>query len=167
MSPSYPVTLLWPLLLTWFNFNLSMDKQLQAQLSVGWNYLHHWSLGMDKELHPTHYNGCNYLSMLGLKLIHVSKSGPWGCRADGTEWMCIPSCSSTIWCINPVPRVWDQSAASPPRFMYIMFHGGINAGVVGGSGGDVGFPHEHWWRNRASSLVVITGTNIHVPFHLC
>ena len=24
-----------------------------------------------------HYNGCNYLSMLGLKLIHFSKRGPW------------------------------------------------------------------------------------------
>ena len=22
-------------------------------------------------------NGCNYLSMLGFKLIHVSKKGPW------------------------------------------------------------------------------------------
>ena len=26
---------------------------------------------MDKEFHPTIYNRCNYLSMLGLKLIHV------------------------------------------------------------------------------------------------
>ena len=25
-----------------------------------------------------HYNGCNYLSMLGLKLNHVSKRGPRG-----------------------------------------------------------------------------------------
>ena len=31
---------------------------------------------MNKWLHPTLYNGCNYLSMLGLKLNHVSKSGP-------------------------------------------------------------------------------------------
>ena len=50
---------------------------------MGWNYLsipklqrlHRWSLGMHKLFHPTHYNGCNYLSMLGLKLIHVSKRG--------------------------------------------------------------------------------------------
>ena len=42
---------------------------------MGWNYLsipklqrlHRWSLGMDKLFHPTHYKGCNYLSMLGLK----------------------------------------------------------------------------------------------------
>ena len=53
-----------------------------------WNYLsihnlqhlHHWSLGMDKLLHPIHYYGCNYLSMLGLKLNHVSKMGyGWPC----------------------------------------------------------------------------------------
>ena len=50
---------------------------------MGWNYLsipklqrlHRWSLGMDKLFHPTHYNGCNYLSMLGLKSNHVSKRG--------------------------------------------------------------------------------------------
>ena len=32
---------------------------------------------MDKLFHPVLYNGCNYLSMLGLKLIHVSKRGHW------------------------------------------------------------------------------------------
>ena len=50
-----------------------------------WNYLsipklqrlHRWSLGMDKWFHPILYNGCNYLSMLGLKLNHVSKRGYW------------------------------------------------------------------------------------------
>ena len=35
-----------------------------------------WSLGMDKYFHPTHYWTCDYLSMLGLKLIHVSKGAP-------------------------------------------------------------------------------------------
>ena len=35
-----------------------------------------WSLGMDKWFHPTLYNGCNYLSMLGLKWIQVSKGAP-------------------------------------------------------------------------------------------
>ena len=33
-------------------------------------------LGIDKQLHPTHYTGCNYLSMLWLVLIHISKTGP-------------------------------------------------------------------------------------------
>ena len=53
---------------------------------MGWNYLsvpklqwwHRWSLGMDKLFHLTFYNGCYYLSMLGLKLIHVSRVG--GCE---------------------------------------------------------------------------------------
>ena len=31
---------------------------------------------MGKKFHPTLHNGCNYLSMLGLKLIHISKRGP-------------------------------------------------------------------------------------------
>ena len=52
---------------------------------MGWNYLsipklqrlHRWSLGMDKKFHPMHYNGCDYLSMLGLKLNHVIKRGHW------------------------------------------------------------------------------------------
>ena len=34
-----------------------------------------WSLGMDKQFHPTHYNACNYISMLGFQWIHVSKRG--------------------------------------------------------------------------------------------
>ena len=34
-------------------------------------------LGMDKQFHPTVYDGCNYLSMLGLKLNHVSEGGHW------------------------------------------------------------------------------------------
>ena len=52
---------------------------------MGWNYLsfpklqrlHRWSLGMDKEFHPTLNWACDYLSMLGLKLNHVSKRGHW------------------------------------------------------------------------------------------
>ena len=32
--------------------------------------------GMDKQFHPIFYMDA-YLSMLGLKLVHVSKKGPW------------------------------------------------------------------------------------------
>ena len=50
---------------------------------MGWNdwsipklqRINRWSLGMDKSFHPTVHNGCNYLSILGLKLNHVSKRG--------------------------------------------------------------------------------------------
>ena len=45
--------------------------------------LFRWSLRMDKKFHPTLYNGCNYLSMLGLKLTHASKIG---LMAYGQGW---------------------------------------------------------------------------------
>ena len=56
-----------------------------TSLSVGSNYLfisklqcwNRWSLGMDELFHPTLFWACNYLYMLGLKLNHVSKRGPW------------------------------------------------------------------------------------------
>ena len=54
------------------------------------------SLGMDKLFCPTHYDGCNYLPMLRLKLAHVSKMGPWQTRTcifyvQLTSWLCIQS----------------------------------------------------------------------------
>ena len=57
---------------------------------MGWIYLsipklqrlHPWSLGMEKWFHPTLYNGCNYLSVLGLKLYHVRKRGPRRAKLD-------------------------------------------------------------------------------------
>ena len=53
---------------------------------MGWNYLSipklqwlpSWSLGMDEWFHPAHQNGWNHLSILGLKLIQLSKWAP--CR---------------------------------------------------------------------------------------
>ena len=52
---------------------------------MGWNCLsipkrqrcNRWSLGMDKEFHPTLHWACDYLSTLGLKLNHVIKRGLW------------------------------------------------------------------------------------------
>ena len=51
---------------------------------MGWNYTsipqfkrcNSWNLSMDKLFHPTLYMTCDYLSMLGLKLIHISKGYP-------------------------------------------------------------------------------------------
>ena len=40
-------------------------------------WLHRWSLGIDKCCHPMIYWVCDYFSMLGLKLNHVCKRGPW------------------------------------------------------------------------------------------
>ena len=37
-----------------------------------------WSLGMDKWFRPPIYRACDYLPILGIKLIYVDKKGPWG-----------------------------------------------------------------------------------------
>ena len=50
---------------------------------MGWNNLsipqlqrlHRWHFGMNNWFHLQLYNWCNYISMLGWKLIHVSKRG--------------------------------------------------------------------------------------------
>ena len=55
--------------------------------------LHRWSLGIDKAFHPTLYNGCNYLFMLGLKVIHISKR--W--------WQDHPACHDAD---LPYPSTW-------------------------------------------------------------
>ena len=63
---------------------------------MGRNYLsipqlqrcNRWSLGMDKYFHPTYHRACDYLSMLGLKLNHVSKRGPWTSQNSKTQRQC-------------------------------------------------------------------------------
>ena len=73
-----------PLLQTWINFDPSMDAEL---IYIYYNVCNEnnypfpnlsgrWSIGMQKYFHPTLYWRCDYLSMLRLKLIHVSKKGP-------------------------------------------------------------------------------------------
>ena len=54
---------------------------IHVPVKVRWNYLfipklqrlHRWSLGMENYFVSELYDGCNYLSMLGFELIHVSK----------------------------------------------------------------------------------------------
>ena len=53
--------------------------------------LRHWNLGMDIQLHTRLYNGCDYFSMTGLKLVCISKGAPddikvtlWVGRVDRT-----------------------------------------------------------------------------------
>ena len=97
-----------PPLLTWFNFHPSMDKLLHTQKSLGWNCLfipklqrlHRWCFGMDEWFHPTLYNECNYLWMLGLKLIRVSKRGHWFWKIVYVQRF------SIIFISNPLNEVW-------------------------------------------------------------
>ena len=39
-------------------------------------FLNFNGLGMDTLFLPILHDGCNYLSMLGLKLVHINKMGP-------------------------------------------------------------------------------------------
>ena len=76
---------------------------------MGSNYLsipklqrfHRWSLGMDKQFHPTLYSTCDYLSMLGFKLNHVSKRGP-----SASAPSCWPTCSWTMISQPQRVKVW-------------------------------------------------------------
>ena len=45
-----------------------MKLRIQSQTSMLW---------MDKQFHPTLYDECDYVFMLGLALIRVSKMCPW------------------------------------------------------------------------------------------
>ena len=51
--------------------------------------LHRWRLGMDKCFHRIFYIGCNCLSMLGSKLIHVSKGAPVVRSSDSVLMLCL------------------------------------------------------------------------------
>ena len=56
---------------------------------ITWPPFPNWTVKptMDTLFYPTLYNGCNYLSMLGLKLNHVSKGGPCTWRQQTQQTM--------------------------------------------------------------------------------
>ena len=62
--------------------------------------------GLDKLFHSALYNGCNvsYLSMLGLKLIHVSKKGPWWINRSTIHPSIDPSILPSISICNEWPK---------------------------------------------------------------
>ena len=105
-----------PLLSTWFNFNLSMEKEPPVWESVRWNYLsipklqrcNRWSLEMAMKFHPIFHNGFNYLSMLGTKLNHVSKMGPrkWYLWAHNRNFTKI-----TLLYYESTDPIWSQVCA--------------------------------------------------------
>ena len=95
---------------------------------MGWNYLcnpklqrwHCWSLGMDKLFYPTLYNGCNYLSMLGLKSNHVSK------RGHGTKlctyFMCRTVVDTKMWKFhcNAISKTDGLSSGTGSTILHIL-----------------------------------------------
>ena len=52
---------------------------------------------MDKKFHPTLSWACDYISMLRLKLKHVSKGGPWT-PPSIHHWLYIPINPGMCWC---------------------------------------------------------------------
>ena len=64
-------------------------------------WLQHWSLGMDKCSHLKLYNVCNFLSMMGLKLIHASKRSPccvlYTIQWRSREWEILAALTRANW----------------------------------------------------------------------
>ena len=70
-------------LLIWIRFNASVDEKPHMTSKV-WDKItypftkaqllqHHLTLRMDKQFYPPLYHGCNYLSILVLKLMNINK----------------------------------------------------------------------------------------------
>ena len=87
---------------------------------MGWNYLsipklqrlNRWSLGMDKLFPPMLDNGCNYLSMLGLKLNHVSKKGHSGSKSVGVRRSKFKMGPNKIWIKRYIYSIWRAKRSS-------------------------------------------------------
>ena len=58
----------------WICIRIS-EYRISTRTVIILNIFSYATLGMDESFHPTFHNGCNHLSMLGLKLNHVSKKG--------------------------------------------------------------------------------------------
>ena len=94
-----------------------MDKKLHPLEMKVWaeitypfpNFNRHWGLGMDKWFHSTHYNGCNYLFMLGYKLTHV--------RKRGTRWInsCIQVSQYGIDDDLPFVKIYEKNIIVPHK----------------------------------------------------
>ena len=98
---------------------------------MGWNYLsisklqrcNRWSLEMDKLFHHTFYWTCDYLSMLGLKLNHVSKRGPGGIgglEADSNNYVNLKMdlCMARIVTCSIIVRYWGKGNDIPGNWIH-------------------------------------------------
>ena len=85
-------------------------------------WCNHWSLGMDKSFHPTLYWACDYLSMLRLKLIHVSKRDPWCPKSSATHWGRV-----THICVGKLTIIGSDNGLSPERCQAIIW---TNVGIL-------------------------------------
>ena len=90
-----------PLLLTWISFNPAwINNHMPAKMWDENTYPSPHFNGFTTEVWKwiiiffLFYNGCNYLSMLGLNSIHVSKRGP---RKQTITWSKVEQDLCTIW----------------------------------------------------------------------
>ena len=76
--PRHLFTSLGSILLIWINSKEVIPSIIKygMKLRIHSQRFHRWRLGMDKSFHPTISWACDYLSILGLKLIHVNKGAP-------------------------------------------------------------------------------------------
>ena len=86
-----------------------------------------WSLGMDKWFHTTLYNGCNYLSMLGLKLM-LMKGDP-GLTVPHPPWTWLAkqmANTQTATCLTNGLWIHKQNLMKMPfiLFLFSITHSG-------------------------------------------
>ena len=86
-----------------------------------------WGLFLDNKFHHALHNGCDYLFMLELKLIHVSKMGPrcvrkYDCLFWLTHWGRV-----THICIGKLTIIGSDNGLSPGRRQAIIW---TNAGIL-------------------------------------
>ena len=65
------------LILAWIsnNFSIKVWDEINYPIPNILQWLYRWSLRMEKHFHPKLNNGCNYSSMLGIKLTYVIVNG--------------------------------------------------------------------------------------------
>ena len=80
----------------WHHFNATSEVWDEMSFIHSPTSMVVWSLGMDKLFNLTHYNGCNYLSMLGLNIIHVSNRGLWLYSLDLVNSLTPGRCGSNL-----------------------------------------------------------------------
>ena len=120
-----------------------------------------WSLGMDQWFHTTLYNGYNYLSMLGLTLNHVSKSGP--------RWLySISHLKLVLWYLI-FSNSYDMTDSQIPHncscAWVVMAFGEFTAQMTSNAE-NVSIWWLSWWRHQMetfSALLVICAGNSPVP----
>ena len=114
--------------------------------------LHRWSLGIDKQFHSTLCNGCNFVSMLGLQLNHVSERGPGSMlyssqvppsHDDVIKWKQFPRYWPFVRGIHRSPVISPHKGQCRGALMYF-FCAWINGWVNNRGGGDLRRHRTHY-----------------------